>query len=67
MNEMNGTRTRITSTKTNNTFTAMVFDTKVSAEVFAVKNPVLVRNASGSLLRHPAPVVRVGKRFGVII
>ena len=47
---------KIRSKATGNTFEARVFDTRPAADAYAAAHPVLRRNASGSLLRHAAPV-----------
>lgn len=46
----------ITRTRDGAKFTAHIFDTLTAAQVYAIQHPVLIRNASGSLLRHSAQV-----------
>ena len=49
-------------------FSAVVFETYMEATAYAIANPVLIRNASGSMLRHAAPIHKVkGGRFAVIV
>ena len=48
-------------------FEAYIFTTRQDAESYAVTVPVLRRNASGSMLRHPAPVHKLSDgSFAVI-
>ena len=59
--------TSITSKATGNTFNAMVFDTHFDAMTYAMAHPVLRRNASGSQLRHSAPIHKLANgRFAVV-
>ena len=44
-----------------------MFDTRGEADTYAAAHPVLRRNASGSLLRHAAPVnVLTNGKFAVV-
>ena len=64
---MNATTITIRSKATGNTFNAMVFDTHFDAMAYAVAHPVLMRNASGSQLRHSAPIHKLSSgRFAVV-
>ena len=65
---MNTTYTTVTVTnRRGNRFVATVFNTRAEAEVYAAAHPVLRRNASGSMLRHAAPVHKLTDgRYAVI-
>ena len=58
---------RTTITNANGTrFSAVVFENPKAAQAYAIANPVLIRNAAGSLLRHSAPIHKVkGGRFAI--
>lgn len=60
-------RKGIVVNKAGTKFEAYIFTTRRDAEAYAVTVPVLRRNASGSMLRHPAPVRKLANgSFAVI-
>ena len=67
MNNTKPVTTTITRRRDGQKFVATVFDTRAEAEAYAVAHPVLRRNASGSMLRHAAPVHKLADgRYAII-